>query len=36
MFMANERKELINELQKLAEEVLGLKQEHRQKRIMVS
>lgn len=30
--MKDERKELIKELQKLAEEVLTLKQEHRQKR----
>lgn len=33
--MADERKELIKELQKLAEEVLALKQEHRQKRPIV-
>lgn len=33
--MKDERKELIKELQKLAEEVLTLKQEHRQKRPIV-
>ena len=33
--MVNERKKLIKELQKLAEEVLSLKQEHRQKRPIV-
>lgn len=33
--MVNERKELIKELQRLAEEVLALKQEHRQKRPIV-
>ncbi len=33
--MADERKELIKELQKLAEEVLALKLEHRQKRPIV-
>lgn len=33
--MADEKKELIKELQKLAEDVLALKQEHRQKRPIV-